>query len=155
MVPHMSTLWTPDGERPVGRRPAEAPAAPGSGGADEPVAPSAGAGGPGMEGAEPADEELRAQMSELRDQLAQTPAALIVANHAFGLFELAAVHLSERPPHLEEARLAIDAMAALVEGLKGRLGEHEAQLVDGLAQLRLAFVQINAASQAGTAEGPA
>ena len=41
-------------------------------------------------------------------------------------------------------------LAMLVEGLAGRLGEAEQQLVDGLAQLRMAFVQINAAAKAGT-----
>jgi hypothetical protein len=98
---------------------------------------------------------MRAQMEALRQELANTPAALIVANHAFGLFELAAVHLSEQPPHLEDARLAIDALTALVDHLKGRLGESEGQLAEGLAQLRLAFVQISAAAKAGPADGPA
>ena len=98
---------------------------------------------------------MRAQMEALRQELANTPAALIVANHAFGLFELAAVHLSEQPPHLEDARLAIDGLTALVENLKGRLGESEGQLAEGLAQLRLAFVQISAAAKAGPADAPA
>jgi hypothetical protein len=34
-----------------------------------------------------------------------------------------------------------------VEGLSGRLGPDEAALADGLAQLRLAFVQIRGAHQ--------
>jgi hypothetical protein len=70
------------------------------------------------------------------------PAAVIVANHAMGIYELAAIHLSSNPPQLEEARLAIDAMGALVEGVEGRLGENEQVLRDGLQQLRLAFVQV-------------
>jgi Domain of unknown function (DUF1844) len=90
---------------------------------------------------------MAAQLEELREQLAHTPAALVVANHAFGLFELAALHLSLQPPQLDEARVAIDALAALVEGMAGRLGDNEAQLVDGLAQLRMAFVQIRSAQQ--------
>jgi hypothetical protein len=69
-----------------------------------------------------------------------------VANHCFGLFELAALPLSLAPPQLSEASLAIDALAALVEGLTGRLGEHEGQLKEALASLRLAFVQIRAAN---------
>jgi hypothetical protein len=84
-------------------------------------------------------------MAELQEQLARTPAYLVVANHAFGLFELAALHLSLQPPQLDEARLAIDAMAALVEGLGDRLGEHAAELSDGLAQLRMAYVEIHGA----------
>ena len=66
-----------------------------------------------------------------------------MANHAYGLFELAAIHLSQQPPRLDQARLAVDAMAALVEGLAGRLGEAERSLHDALAQIRLAFVQIS------------
>ncbi len=84
-------------------------------------------------------------MAELRQQLAETPAEAVVANHAFGLFELAALHLSLQPPNLDAARTAIDACAALVEGMVGRLGDAEAELVDGLGQLRLAFVQIRSA----------
>jgi hypothetical protein len=70
---------------------------------------------------------------------------VVIANHAFGLFELAALHLSLKPPQLEEAQLAIDALAALTEGMAGRLGEYDAQLRDGLAQLRIAYVQIKSA----------
>ena len=95
--------------------------------------------------------ELAQRLDELRRQLLSTPAEVVVANHAYGLFELAAIHLSQRPPSLDEARLAVDAMAALVEGLAGRLGEPERSLQDALAQIRLAFVQIN---EAAVAEGP-
>lgn len=116
----MSSIWTPGGERPVGRAEPDEPA-------------------------EPAFEEPTAeQLDELKRQLAATPAAVVVANHAMGLFELAALHLSQQPPNLAEASVAIDAMAAVVEGLAGRLGEPEATLNDALAQLRLAFVQIQA-----------
>jgi hypothetical protein len=92
------------------------------------------------------EEELRA----VQEQLLRTPAELVVANHAMGLWDLAALHLSHRPPQLAQARLAIDALAALLEGLRGRLGEAEATLVDGLTQIRMAFVQVaNAKGQAG------
>ncbi len=83
-----------------------------------------------------------AQMEELRRQLSETPASTVVANHCFGLFELAALHLSTEPPKLSEAQVAIDAFAALVENLGGRLGEAEPQLREALSQLRVAFVQI-------------
>jgi hypothetical protein len=92
-------------------------------------------------------------MSELQDQLARTPAEVVIANHAFGIFELAALHLSLSPPQLDQARLAIDALTALVTGLGSRLGEASRQLEDGLAQLRMAFVQIHAAQQGGTGPG--
>jgi hypothetical protein len=89
---------------------------------------------------------MQARMAELQEQLARTPAHVVVANHAFGLFELAALHLSLQPPQLDQARVAIDAMAALVETLGDRLGEHAGELGDALAQLRMAFVQIHAAA---------
>jgi hypothetical protein len=88
-------------------------------------------------------------MAELQEELARTPAYVVVVNHVLGLFNLARLHLSLQPPQLEEARLAIDAMAALVDGLGSRLGEDAAALSDGLAQLRIAYVQIHAAQQGG------
>ena len=136
----MSTLWTPDGERPI--RPA-----PGPGGGSAP--PQGGGGRPGPGGGDESPEispEDEARLAEVQEQLARTPAELVIANHAFGLFELAALHLSLQPPQLDQARLAIDAFGALVEGLEGRLGEYEAQLKDGLANLRMAYVQLKGAT---------
>jgi hypothetical protein len=148
----MSTLWTPSGERPIPRKPdpAAGGAPPGGGGPGG----GAGAGGPGgggPGGGEPSDEQVQAELAELQAQLARTPAAVVIANHAFGLFELAALHLSLDPPQLDQARLAIDALAALVEGLGDRLGPHAKELFTGLSQLRMAYVQISgaAASAAG------
>jgi hypothetical protein len=43
---------------------------------------------------------------------------------------------------LFQARLAIDALGYLLDGLRGRLGETEASLHESLAQLRLAFVRL-------------
>lgn len=142
----MGRLWTPGGDRDVPReQPSSRRAAPTTPPGDDLE--------DGPEG-EPVDEELAARMRELQDQLAATPVEAVVANHCYGLFELAALHLGQRPPQIEQARLAIDALGALVEGLKGRLGEHEAQLGEGLTQLRLAFVQIRAAEQAGNGGAP-
>ncbi|MGI9120852.1 MAG: hypothetical protein ACR2G7_12155 [Acidimicrobiales bacterium] len=84
----------------------------------------------------------------MQSEVASTPASVVIANHAVGLFQLAAIHLNGRPPNLAEGRLAIDAMGALVEGLSGRLGEEEQSLRDGLGQLRLAFVQLSGADEA-------
>ena len=64
-----------------------------------------------------------------------------------GLFELAALHLSQQQPNFSEATVAIDAMAAIVETLGDRLGEAEATLQDGLQQLRMTYVQLK--NQAG------
>jgi Domain of unknown function (DUF1844) len=127
----MSSLWTPEGEHPVERDPVST-AFPGDEGDD------------GEDAGEPTDAEFEA----LRDQLARTPAAVVVTNHCLGLWELAALHLSLRPPQLEQAALAIDALGAIVERLEGRLGDEEAMLRDGLAQLRLAFVSVKTAATA-------
>jgi hypothetical protein len=70
---------------------------------------------------------------------------VVVANHCVGLFQLAALHLNQESPKLDEAGLAIDALGAVVEGLGPRLGEHEQPLRDALAQIRLAFVQVRTA----------
>ena len=128
----MSSLWTPGGERPVGR-----PAAPPS-----PEPPDDDLDDvEGLVDPETA-EALAAEMADVRRRLAEMPAEMVVANHAMGCYELAAIHLSQQPPNRPAAALAIDAMGALVEGLAGRLGEAEPTLVDALSQLRLAFVQI-------------
>ncbi|MGH9125710.1 MAG: hypothetical protein ACRDZ8_13435 [Acidimicrobiales bacterium] len=148
----MSTLWTPSGERPIRRE--SPPSAP-----TPPSPPSGGDRPPGgrrpPDG--PNDRELTAEdeaaLAELQEQLAHTPAELVIANHAFGLFELAALHLSADQPRLPPARLAIDALGALVEGMEGRLGEYEQQLHDGLANLRMAFVQIRGAAEATPPQG--
>ncbi|HWC40055.1 MAG TPA: DUF1844 domain-containing protein [Acidimicrobiales bacterium] len=149
----MSSLWTPGGERPVPRSGEEQRR---DASRQPPAdAPPSGAGGSSGGGPEaPEDEaELRERMTELRQQLADTPARTVVANHCYGMFELAALHLSLDPPKLDQARLAIDALALLVEGLATRLGEEEAQLREGLTQLRLAFVRLGGTTT--SAETPA
>jgi hypothetical protein len=135
-VPRVSTIWTPSGERPVGR----------PGGEEAQASRSAAGPGP-TSGA--TDEEVAARLRELTEELLRTPAAVVVANHAMGLYELAALHLAQRPPNLAEARLAIDAFGALVEGLPGRLGESEPALKEFLARIRLAFVQATSAPGPG------
>ncbi len=127
----MSTLWTPGGEHPVDPQ-GSPPAAP----ADDPLA--------GLSDEERAQAEAMAEeMNAARQRVVEAPADMVVANHVMGLYELAAIHLSEDDPDLESARLAIDAMAALIEGLPGRLGEAEPTLKEALGQLRLAFVQVS------------
>src|SRR5258708_38301847 len=118
----MSSLWTPEGEHPVG---------PDGGGRAQGPGRGAGRGGPPPTEPPPAPGDETAtevDLDQLRRQLAETPVEVVVANHAFGLFELAALHLSLQPPQLEEARLAIGAVAALTDGLTGRLGEAEPTL---------------------------
>ena len=83
-----------------------------------------------------------AALAETRQRIAEAPANIVVVNHVMGLYELAAIHLSAEPPRLEEAALAIDAVACIVEGLGARLGEEYKTLQDALGNIRLAFVQI-------------
>ena len=87
-------------------------------------------------------EALAAEMNAVREQLAAAPAEIVVANHLMGLYELAAIHISQQPPKMDEASLAIDAMSAVLDSLAGRLGEAEGTLKDALHQIRLAFVQL-------------
>ncbi|MGH9006699.1 MAG: hypothetical protein ACRDV6_03130 [Acidimicrobiales bacterium] len=135
----MSSLWTPSGEHRVDSdAPAPSPPGPAAAGADEPD-----------------DEaiEAAAQVEALRERLAQTPPETVIANHCYGLFELGAVYLSASPPLLPEARLAIDAFGSLVEGLADRLGEAGPALRDALAQIRLGYVQVEAAQRAAQEAG--
>jgi len=95
------------------------------------------------------------ELVEIARHLAAAPAEDVVANHCYGLFELAALHLSQQPPQLDKARLAIDALGLLVDGLGDRLGQHAEALLDGLSQLRLAFVKIAAAAPGSDGQGAA
>lgn len=113
----MTSLWTPDGEKRVDPSP------------NEPESLT--------------EEELAERMDALREQIANTPVEQIVSQSAYQFFEIAALHLSVIPPQLDQARLAIDAFGLLVEGLEGRLGPDGDTLKEGLAQLRMAFVQVN------------
>ena len=144
----MSTLWTPGGEVPVDDGRGRSAAPPPQDSPDQIEDPLA-----GLSDEERAHaEELAQQLAEAREQIANTPAEVVVGNHAMGLYELGAIHLSQQPPNLEASRLAIDALGELVEGLEGRLGEHEATLNEALHQIRMAFVQVSRAME-GTDEG--
>lgn len=132
----MSSLWTPGGEHRVPT------------GQPEPTDPDNDMDGIDLDDPElaAAAEELQAELAAARQRVADAPAAQIVANHAMGLFELGAIHLSSQPPRLADAALAIDALGALVEGLGDRLGEATPTLRDALAQIRMAFVQVQGSS---------
>jgi hypothetical protein len=134
----MSSLWTPSGEQFPKEEAASASQSP----LDD------------TDVTDPSPEEAQAAMEAMRAQLAQTPADVVIANHCYGLFELAAIYLSQTPPVLFQARLAIDALGALLDGVAGRLGEAEPQLRESLSQLRLAFVSLEGA-EASAAESSA
>ena len=136
----MSSLWTPGGEHPV--EPSSSPQ-------DPPVDPS-------LEELSPEDREkveaMAREMAAVQEQLASTPAAVVVANHLMGFYELAAIHLSQQPPDLSEASVAIDALAGVVDTRPGRLGEAEATMRDALHQIRLAYVAVEKAMREAVAD---
>lgn len=164
----MSTIWTPSGEHRIPKEPGDGQPEPaprpaagrqttapsdgrGPGERDQAPAQSLVSDGVPDDDWEPTPEEARQAKEELdamRQQLVQAPVELVVANHAMGLWELAALHLSHKPPQLPQAQLAIDALSALLDGLQGRLGGDEQSLRDGLAEIRMAFVQIHNAERA-------
>ena len=134
----MSTIWTPSGEYVPREEPPEQPE-----GAPSTPPPTA------DPGREPTPEEMQAAIAEARRVL-HTPVIDHIGGHTMALFELAALHLEreaatngQEKPDLAEASLAIDAMAALVEGLGERLEPYRAQLQQALDQLRMAFVQLS------------
>lgn len=138
----MSTIWTPSGEYVPREEPPKRPEGTSS------APPPTGGQGP-AQGREPTPEEMQAALAEARRVL-QTPVIEHIGGHAMALFELAALHLEreaatngEEKPDLAETSLAIDAMAALVEGLGERLEPYRAQLQQALDQLRMAFVKIS------------
>jgi len=124
----MSSLWTPSGEHTPHEEGGYAP-------------PTTAPVGGGELSAEEAA-EAQAAVDAMRAQLANTPAEVVLANHCYGLFELAAIYLSQEPPMLFQAQLAIDGLTYLLNGLTGRLGDTEPALHESLSQLKLAFVRI-------------
>jgi hypothetical protein len=124
----VSGLWTPSGDQPPPDQPPDT-------------------------GPPEASAEEVAALREVHARLVATPVEDVVANHALGIWQLALVHLGvvtppdadgARPePNLAAAGLAIDAMAALVEGLGERLGVHEPVMRDALTQAQMLFVEVS------------
>jgi len=122
----VSGLWTPSGEH-------------------VPAGGDAGDAGDGPAVGELDDAAVAEELARVRAELAATPVSDLIANHAVGLWQLAVLHLvpdEGAMPRLDDAALAIDALAALVEELGDRLERHAEPLREALAQLRLAFVQV-------------
>jgi hypothetical protein len=138
----VSSLWTPSGEHVP--EPDQPPAAQSA----SPPASSSAHDHPG----EASAEELAA-MREVHRQLTAAPVEDVIANHAAGLLQLALIHLGVATPPDEQGRVpfpdlakagvAIDALAALVDGLGSRLGAHETPLREALAQVQTALVQVS------------
>ena len=85
---------------------------------------------------------MQAEVEQVRQELLAAPASVVIANHAMGIYELAAIHLTAERPRLAEAGLAIDALTSVVEGLAGRLGDAEPTLREALVQLRAAYLDV-------------
>ena len=161
----MSSLWTPGGEHRV-------PAPDGSRSAASPpgAAPPGPTGGPtspddAADVADVAPEDLspeeQARLAEAADeiaavraQLAAAPPEQVVAHHLIGLYELAAIHLGQPTPNLPAARLAIDALGAVLDACKGRLGEVEATLGAARSQIQMAYVGVANRGETGAASAP-
>lgn len=168
----MSSLWTPGGEVPVDRNaPSSADASAEAGPSDREDAAVAALSA--MLDALPEDQraEFQQALSELSDEerqqylerlvemadtqqrVVESPIEAMVGNHAVGLFELAALHLQQQPPHTSEAKVAIDAMTGLLGAVEGRLGDQEPDLRAMLSQIQLAFVQVQGAAGGGPEAG--
>jgi hypothetical protein len=151
----MSSLWTPSGEHPVDRPgrsstppPAEPAAGPSDADAGDAVPPEVDLSDLSPEERAAAEQYAR-QLDEARRQLIEMPAGVVIGQQALQFYELAALHLSQPQPRLEDARVAIDAFAAVVERLGSRLEEAEAPLRQALNQIQLAYVSVS-----GGAGGP-
>ena len=137
----MSSLWTPGGEVPVDRG---APAAGPSGAPPSSAPPSAGdtaTRGPDPAVTDPDEAALHAEYERMQRQILEAPAADVIAQHLMSLYELAAMHLGQERPRLDDARLVIDALDALTEALRGRLGVAEPAITEALPRLKMAFVE--------------
>jgi hypothetical protein len=146
------SIWTPGGEHEVPDEPARARA----GGAPAAEPHSHEHEGHEHEGHEhegpPISPEEIEAMRQVQAQIRATPAVDIIANHVVQLFELALVYLGVASPpdaqgrvpapDLAQAGVAIDTMAAIVDGLGARLDEHEQTLRDALSQIQMLYVQV-------------
>ena len=110
----MSTLWTPSGEHIPQKDDTQGAARPRRSPKVQPR---------GVAPAQADSEEAQEQVEAMRRQLANTPAEVVVSNHCYGLFELAAIYLSQPTPALFQAKLAIDGLglpAGWPQGPAGR-----------------------------------
>jgi hypothetical protein len=73
-------------------------------------------------------------------QIAETPSLEWVLNTAVTLANVAGTKLDLGM--VADAQLAIDALAALIDGLGTRLGSAEAPLRQTLAQLQMAYAEV-------------
>ena len=135
------TLWTPDGEKEIKK---DVPT-------EEATADHAHEHGPDCDHGDAEQEltpeqkeqaeQMAKQMAEAREQILGAPASTVLMNHAFGMYELAAIHLTADEPKLEEAKLAIDCLSSIAKELEGKLGEEEQTMKEALSQIQMVYVQ--------------
>ena len=95
------------------------------------------------------------QLRQLREQRAKLPASDVVAEAAAELITFASLRLglpreqNQAYRDLDAARLLIDALGGLLQATEGRLGPHEQELRQALADLRLSF-----AAEVGKEQAP-
>lgn len=153
----MSSLWTPDGERPVdrsaGSEAGDAGAGPGS--VEDSLREAAKAIGIDLDSLSPEEQDqLRAELAEatrVRREVAATPASEMVTTYLTRFFDLVLIYLDAEPPAFEDAAVVIEAYRAVLEGVGDRLGENRPMLEQALAQAQMIFVQVKEAQDAAAA----
>jgi hypothetical protein len=104
----------------------------------------------------PTEEEYRAaleaEMKRLRvdDVLLQSVVSLI----NLGMRKLGVAQGTEDEKDLDQARVAIDSVRALMGVLEEVAAEHVAAIRDGLSRLQMAYVQAGGAAPAGAESDP-
>ena len=151
----MSSLWTPDGERPVTRdTPSPAGDDAPSDASSDPLRAAAAAMGVDLDSL--TDEErqqLQAELAEMmrvRREVAATPAAEMLTNYLMRFFDLATIYLEGEPPAFAEAATVIEAFRSVLDGIGDRLGENEPLLQEALGQLQMVFVQVKNSAAGAT-----
>jgi hypothetical protein len=148
----MSSLWTPDGERPVSRTDPSAGAADSAApDASEPLRAAAEALGIDLATLTAEErQELAAELAEMmrvRQEIAATPASEMISNHLIRFLDLATIYLEGEPPAFAEAATAIEAFRCVLEGIGDRLGDHRPMLTEALGQVQMIFVQVKQAHE--------
>jgi hypothetical protein len=106
---------------------------------EEPRDPAEGGATPGESTAPVWTPEQEAEAKRIVDEIVRTPSLDWVVHSAVNLANVAGTKIETGA--VEDAALAIDALAALITGLQGKLGEAETPLRQTLAQLQLAYSQ--------------
>ncbi len=84
---------------------------------------------------------LASEFEEAKQRISETPVDQIITTHIIGLYELAVIHLQKDPPDLESAKIAVNAMSGIVEGVAEDLQEYEEAMRNALTEIQMAFVK--------------